>query len=69
MDFLWHKVDDKEKEEITKQAKAIMDSSKNYLGELTEAAIKNPTPANKARLAMHMDKFGSIQRSWMDAGE
>tara|TARA_R110000782_G_scaffold183574_1_gene273869 strand:+ start:6824 stop:10420 length:3597 start_codon:yes stop_codon:yes gene_type:complete len=50
------------------QAKAVLFASRDYLAELTEQVIKNPSEANKARLAMQMDKFGSIQRAWMDAG-
>ena len=43
MDFLWHKVDDKEKEEIRKQAKRIMDDFSKELskvGELKESFIE-----------------------------
>lgn len=42
MDFLWHKVSDKEKEVITKQAKAIMDDFSRKLSKvdkLKEAEI------------------------------
>jgi len=34
MDFLWHKVSDKEKEEIKKQAKTILDSFSFKLSKL-----------------------------------
>ena len=34
MDFLWHKVSEKEKEEIRQQAKKIMDNFSRKLGEV-----------------------------------
>jgi Asp-tRNA(Asn)/Glu-tRNA(Gln) amidotransferase C subunit len=34
MDFLWHKVSEKEKEEIKKQAKKIMDDFSKKLGKI-----------------------------------
>jgi hypothetical protein len=43
MDFLWHKVSDKEKEAIKEQAKAIMDDFSKKLsrvGELKEGFIE-----------------------------
>lgn len=45
MDFLWHKVSEKEKEAITKQAKDIMDDFSKKLsnvGELKESFIERP---------------------------
>lgn len=43
MDFLWHKVSDKEKEGIKKQAKSIMDNFSRKLskvGELGESFVE-----------------------------
>jgi len=44
MDFLWHKVSDKEKEDIKKQAKEIMDSFEKELKKVesqkTELGVK-----------------------------
>jgi len=34
MDFLWHKVSEKEKQEIQKQAKSIMDDLSNKLSKI-----------------------------------
>ena len=45
MDFLWHEVSEKEKEEIKKQAKSIMDSFSKKLSKvsrLKEASIERP---------------------------
>lgn len=50
------------------QAKAILMGSAEYLGELTELVVKNPSEANKARFAMHLEKFGSIQRAFTEVG-
>ena len=36
MDFLWHKVSDKEKEDIKNQAKAIMDSFSKKLEKVSD---------------------------------
>ena len=45
MDFLWHEVSEKERDEIKKQAKSIMDSFSQKLskvGELKESLIERP---------------------------
>jgi Asp-tRNA(Asn)/Glu-tRNA(Gln) amidotransferase C subunit len=44
MDFLWHKVSEKEKEEIKKQAKEILDDFSKKLGkiELGEGKVIRP---------------------------
>jgi Asp-tRNA(Asn)/Glu-tRNA(Gln) amidotransferase C subunit len=41
MDFLWHKVSEKEKEDIKKQAKKIMDDFSEKLAEL-DKQMKEP---------------------------
>ncbi len=41
MDFLWHKVSEKEKEEIKKQAKQIMDSFSSKLSKI-DKKMKEP---------------------------
>ena len=45
MDFLWHEVSEKEKEDIRKQAKGIMDSFSKKLakvGKVKESFIERP---------------------------
>ncbi len=45
MDFLWHEVSEKEKEDIRKQAKSIMDSFSKKLakvGKVKESFIERP---------------------------
>ena len=39
MDFLWHELSDKEKEEINKQAKEIMDSFSEKLSEIDSSKL------------------------------
>jgi len=41
MDFLWHKVSEKEKDEIKKQAKSIMDSFSSKLSKI-DKKMKEP---------------------------
>jgi len=41
MDFLWHKVSEKEKDEIKKQAKSIMDSFSSKLSKI-DKKVKEP---------------------------
>lgn len=49
MDFLWHKVSDKEKEQIKKQAKEIIDSFSKKLGkiELGEGKVQRKEQLRK----------------------
>lgn len=42
MDFLWHAVSDKEKEEIKRQAKQIMDSFSGKLEKVEKLIKENP---------------------------
>jgi len=42
MDFLWHSVSEKEKEEIKKQAKGIMDSFSRKLEKVEHLAKEEP---------------------------
>jgi Asp-tRNA(Asn)/Glu-tRNA(Gln) amidotransferase C subunit len=41
MDFLWHKVSDKEKEDIKKQARGIMDSFSKKLSSVESKLVKD----------------------------
>ena len=42
MDFLWHKVSEKEKKDISKQAKKIMDSFSKKLSKIDSKKLKEP---------------------------
>jgi len=49
MDFLWHKVSEKEKEDIKKQAKDILDEFSNKIGkiELGEGKVERKNQTRK----------------------
>jgi|TARA_B100001971_G_C17719605_1_gene300483 Asp-tRNA(Asn)/Glu-tRNA(Gln) amidotransferase C subunit len=54
MDFLWHKVSDKEKEQIKKDAKAIMDSFSKKLARV-DKKISEPV--------IERDEFERVENS------
>jgi Asp-tRNA(Asn)/Glu-tRNA(Gln) amidotransferase C subunit len=59
MDFLWHKVSEKEKEEIKKQAKSILDDFSKKLGkiELGEGKVERSEQTRDETKAMIYPDF------------
>ena len=55
MDFLWHKVSEKEKKEIKKQAKSIMD---NFSKSLSKISAKIDEPVIKRELGERREDNG-----------
>ena len=59
MDFLWHKVSEKEREEIKKQAKEIIDNFSNKIGkiELGEGKVQRTEQTRKETKATQDSDF------------
>jgi len=59
MDFLWHKVSEKEKEEIKKQAKEIIDNFSKHIGkiELGESKVLRKDQTRKETKASSEKDF------------